>query len=227
MKHVYRHAVSRERRRKQAGLEAVEFGLFFVMMLPAFIWMFTSGMNFIRQNKANDVARAVALMYIKGVDFTPADNKKIVERLATGLNLVATGGTPAAPTNDFASGDGLLILSQVRRIGPTVCPTGCTNLNTNVYLERVYIGNRTLTVNGVSAASGFGTPPDASLNTTGATINPTGDTTVRTNGAFDSLWNGALADGQIVYMVEVFFRAPGGAQASEFTWGGVYTRVFM
>src|SRR5579863_6943918 len=83
------------RRRRQKGVEAIEFALFFSLMLPPFIWMFVTGMNFIRFNKANDVARAAALMYVKGQDMTVLGTQEILARVAQGLDLeVDNGVTP-------------------------------------------------------------------------------------------------------------------------------------
>src|SRR5436305_2742134 len=96
-----RAASNTRRRRSQRGVEAIEFGLFFVMMLPAFVWMFISGMNFIRSNKANDVARAAALMYIKGQDMTVLGTQEIIARVAQGLDLQVDDGTP--PPNQVQS----------------------------------------------------------------------------------------------------------------------------
>src|SRR3954464_5497183 len=110
-----RTANNTRRRRSQRGVEAIEFGLFFTMMLPGFVWMFINGMNFIRFNKANDVARAAALMYIKGQDMNVLGTQEILARVAQGLDLeVDDGATPPSQSLSTTRGSGLIILSQVQ-----------------------------------------------------------------------------------------------------------------
>jgi hypothetical protein len=221
-----RTATSSRRRRSQQGVEGIEFGLFFAMMLPAFVWMFISGMNFIRFNKANDVARATALMYIKGQDMTVLGTQEILARVGQGLDLEVDDG--AAPPNQAISttrGSGLIILSQVQYVGPNTC-NNCTNMNHYVFLQRVYIGNKSLQFNGTSVASALGNPAAADWSTTtGAVTNVFTDSGARVSSSFAGLWNPGVGDGQIVYVVESFFA--GGFGSGQFGGNGVYARVFM
>ena len=198
--------VSERRRRNQKGVEAIEFGLFFIMMLPAFVWMFISGMNFIRFNKANDVARAAALMYVKGQDMTVLGTQEILARVGQGLNLqVDDGNTPPNQQLSNSRGSGLVIVTQVQYVGPNTC-TSCTNLNHYVFLQRVYIGNKSLQFNGSTVQSALGSPGSAIWSaTTGSVTNAYNDTTAQVASSFSSLWNPGVGDGQIVYVVESFF----------------------
>ena len=50
-------------------------------MLPPFIWMFINGFNFIRYNKAGDVTRSAAMMYVKNTDMMSLTTQRIVERV--------------------------------------------------------------------------------------------------------------------------------------------------
>ena len=89
--------VSQRRREKQKGVEAIEFGLWVLLMMPAFVWMFISGMNFIRYIKASDVTRSAAMLYTKGMDMADIGMQQVLVRVSNGLNLVvstsgATGG---------------------------------------------------------------------------------------------------------------------------------------
>jgi len=218
--------VSQRRRRRQKGVEAIEFGLFFIMMLPGFVWMFISGMNFIRFNKANDVARATALMYIKGQDMNVLGTQEIVARVGQGLDLEVDDGTPA-PNQVMSNtrGSGLVVLSQVQYVGPNTC-SNCNNLNHYVFLHRVYIGNRSLEFNGTSVQSALGDPAAAVWSaSTGAVTNVYTDTRAQVNSTFGNLWSPAVGDGQIVYVVESFFS--GGFGTGDFGGSGVYARVFM
>ena len=218
--------VSQRRRRKQKGVEAIEFGLFFIMMLPGFVWMFITGMNFIRFNKANDVARATALMYIKGQDMTVLGTQEILARVGQGLDLeVDDGATPPNQASSNTRGSGLVVLSQVQFVGPNTC-NNCVNLNHYVFLQRVYVGNKSLQFNGTTVQSALGGPGTGIWSaTTGAVTNVYSDSTAQVNASFASLWTPAIGDGQIVYVVESFFA--GGFGAGQFGGSGVYARVFM
>ena len=218
--------VSRRRRCRQKGVEAIEFGLFFVMMLPGFVWMFISGMNFIRFNKANDVARAGALMYIKGQDMTVLGTQEILARVGQGLDLqVDDGGAPPNQALSTSRGSGLVVLSQVQFVGSNTC-TGCANLNHYVFLQRVYVGNKSLTFNGSQVQSALGAPASAIWSaSTGAVASVYTDTRAQVNASFANLWSPAVGDGQIVYVVESYFA--GGFGSGDFGGNGVYARVFM
>lgn len=221
-----RTAITSRRRRSQRGVEAIEFGLFFALMLPGFVWMFISGMNFIRFNKANDVARAAALMYIKGQDMTVLGTQEILARVGQGLGLEVDDGT-APPTQSISTsrGSGLIILSQVQYVGPNTC-NNCTNMNQYVFLQRVYIGNKNLQFNGSTVASALGNPAANDWSaTTGQVTNVFNDSGVRVSSSFAGLWNPGVGDGQVVYVVESFFS--GGFGTGQFGGSGVYARVFM
>lgn len=226
MSQVFSRPVSHRRRRRQKGVEAIEFGLFFVMMLPPFVWMFISGMNFIRFNKANDVARAAALMYVKGQDMTVLGTQEILARVGQGLDLAVDDGG-AAPNQVMSNtrGSGLVVLSQVQYVGANTC-SNCTNLNQYVFLQRVYIGNKSLQFNGTQVQSALGDPATAIWSSsTGAVTSIYADTRARVNSTFGNLWSPAVGDGQIVYVVESFFA--GGFGSGDFGGSGVYARVFM
>ena len=87
---------SLHRRRFQNGIEAIEFSLLFVFLLPPFVWMFINGMNFLRFNKATDVSRSAALLFVKGIDFTLPGNQAIIARVASGLDLQSSSTTSAS-----------------------------------------------------------------------------------------------------------------------------------
>ena len=218
--------MSARRKRGQSGLEAIEFGMFTVVMMPALIWMFVSGMNFVRFNKANDVARATALMYLKNTDFTVLGSQEIIGRLAQGLDLEVDDGT-AAPNQVLSSsrGSGLVVLTQVQYVGPNTC-TGCANLNQYVYLQRIYMGNRSLQFNGTTQQSALGDPVAAIWSSSSGLItNPLTDTRARVAASFANLWSPAVGDGQIVYVVECYFSNTFGT--GSFGGNGIYARVFM
>lgn len=219
--------VSSRRRRYQRGVEALEFGLFAVVMAPALVWMFTNGMNFVRFNKANDVARATALMYLKNTDMNVLGTQEIVARVAEGLNLqVDNGATPPNQVKSNSVGSGLVVLTQVKYVGSGTCPSGCTNLNQYVYMDRVYIGNRSLQFNGSTVLSALGDPAAAIWSsTTGDISSPYTDNRAQLPASFAALWSGGVGDGQVIYVVECFFAGSFGTGA--FGGNGIYARVFM
>lgn len=213
--------VSQRRRREQRGIEAIEFGLWSLLMTPAMVWMFISGMNFIRYNKAGDVTRSSAMLYVKGLNMAALGNQKIVARVANGLNLqVENGGSVA--TN---LGDGLVVMTKIQFVGPTC---GCTNANQYVMMQRFYIGNRSLQIGGQTVESFTGPPPGGSLwnSSTGSVSNFMTDQNTRVTGAFATLWGSSLTNGQTVYVVESFFKTPS-MGSGDFDSRGIYSRVFM
>ena len=218
--------VSNRRKLRQRGIEAIEFGLFAVMMFPPFVWMFINGMNFIRFNKANDVARAAALMYIKGQDMTVLGSQEILTRVAEGLNLqVDDGTTPPNQQMSNSRGSGLIVLSQVQYVGPNTC-TSCTNLNKYVFLQRIYAGNKSLQINGTTVQSALGSPAANLWNpTTGSVTAAHTDAGAQVAANFSSLWSTQVGDGQIVYVVECYFSGSFGS--GSFNGNGIYARVFM
>ena len=221
--------VSVRRKLRQKGVEALEFALFATVMAPALIWMFTTGMNFLRFNKANDTTRAAALMYVKGTDMLVLGTQEIIQRLGEGLDLKVDDGA-AAPTEaqSYSSGSGLIILSQVQYVGSVTCPSGCTNYGKYVFMHRAYIGNKNLAIDDDPVSSALGNPSSASWNsTTGIVTNPHGDSGAQVNSSFATTWptNGGLGDGQIAYVVEAYFSGTFGT--GQFNGNGIYTRIIM
>jgi hypothetical protein len=188
--------------------------------------MFVTGMNFIRFNKANDVARAAALMYVKGQDMTVLGTQEILARVAQGLDLeVDNGVTPPNQVESNSRGSGLIIVSQVQYVGPNTC-NNCTNIDHYVFLQRVYIGNTALQFNGVTVQSALGNPAATIWNTASGNVSNTfNNTGAQVSANFASLWTPTVGDGQVVYVTETFFA--GGFGSGQFGGGGVYSRVFM
>jgi hypothetical protein len=218
--------VSARRKRRQRGLEVIEFGLFAIMMMPAFVWMYTTGMNFVRFDKANDVVRSAALMYIKNTDMNVLGSQELVARVAEGLDLeVDDGATPPNQVLNYSRGSGLVVLSTVQYVGSGTC-NSCTNTGYYVFLDRVYIGNRSLQINGSTVGSALGDPAAAIWNsTTGDVSSNYTDSRARVASSFAGLWSPSMADGQIGYVVEAYFAGTFGT--GNFGGNGIYARVFM
>ncbi len=214
--------VSARRKGRQRGVEAIEFGLWMFLMMPAFLWMFITGMNLIRYIKASDVTRASAMLYTKGQDMTDIGMQQVVARVANGLDLEVT--TSGASGNSV--GNGLLIFSRVEYVGASC---SCNNAAQYVVTQRIYVGNRSLQLSGAGVESFAGPAPSTGWNvTTGLVANATtSNTTAIVNSAFSSLWGSALSDGQYIYMVESFFKPTTTMGSGPFDSAGVYNRIFM
>jgi hypothetical protein len=216
--------LSLRRRVSQRGIEAIEFGLLFALLLPPFVWMFISGMNFLLFNKATDVARSASLLFVKGIDFTLPGNQKIIARVASGLDLADSATTTA---NGGTTGSGLIVFSIVQFVGPNTC-NNCTNLNKFVFLERIYVGNKTLAIAGTTVASALGSPNGSVWSTSTGVVS---STQTNAGAQVPSGSTGALpasmGDGQIAYVIETFFKPQGGFGSGSFDSNGVYTRVIM
>ena len=218
-----RHTISPRRRRLQNGIEAIEFGFLFVFLLPPFLWMFVNGMNFLRFNKATDVSRSAALLFVKGVDFTLPGNQDIIARVASGLNLIDSETITA---NGVTSGNGLIVFSIVQYIGTTTC-NNCANVSKYVFLDRVYVGNKNLVITGATVSSALGSPNAGVWSSTSGVVSTT---QTNTGAQVPSGSTGSLplmGDSQIAYVIECFFKPQNGFGNGEFDSNGVYTRVIM
>ncbi len=212
--------VSLRRKRTQSGLEAIEFGLWALLVAPAFVWMFISGIGFVRLNKASDVTRSAAMMYMKGSNMMTPGSQAILQRVASGLDLQAvTGGTTLVNN----AGSGLIVLTKIQYLG--AC--SCTNANNYVIMQRIYIGNRSLQIGG-STVESFSGPVSVALwsSVTGDVANYTSDTAARSGAGVQALWSNSLSNGQVIYVVETFVRTPSFG-SGEFDSRGIYNRVFM
>ena len=215
---------SLRRRISQRGSQAIEFGLLFVFLLPLFIWMFQSSMNFLRFNKATDVCRSAALLFVKGVDFTLPGNQNIISRVASGLGLQTSS---SISSNGVTTGNALVVFTVVMYVGPNTC-TNCANINKYVFLDRVYVGNTSLTISGTTVASAIGNPNSTIWSTTtGAVSSTQTNTGAQISTAAASLLPTPMGDGQIAYVVECFFKPLQGFGTGPFDSNGVYTRVIM
>jgi len=163
-------------------------------------------------------------MYVKGMDFTIPGTQDIIARVASGLNLVDAETISA---NGVTTGNGLIVFSTVQYIGPNTC-NSCANLNKYVFLSRIYVGNKTLAIGGTTVSSRLGSP-DSSLwsTSTGTVTQVQTNTGAQVDPSFASIWPSNIGDGNIAYVIEVFFTPQGGFGNGVFDSNGVYTRVVM
>jgi hypothetical protein len=197
------------RRRRQRGNELIEFALVATFLLPLLFGTVVVGLNLARSIQVTQVSRDSGHMYSRSVDFSDANNQRIIERLAQGLNIRITGGS------------GVVILSTVTYVGTAQCAAAglvggaCTNLNYPVITNRIVIGNAS------ARPSAFGTPSPELIGGDGDVANYMTNTSARADG-FSSVL--ALQPGDIAYVSEVFVPSTDyGMPGYETT--GVYCRT--
>jgi Flp pilus assembly protein TadG len=124
-------------KRTQSGAAAIEFSLSALLWLPLMLGTLFFGAELIQDLQAVQLARDIASMYARNVDFSQAANKSFVARLGRELNLQVTGGS------------GVVILTTIQYISQNECnalPTGtaCTNLLHWVVTQRTTVGDPSL-----------------------------------------------------------------------------------
>jgi len=218
----------------------IEFALMSFIYVPLLLGMFTVGMGLVKSLQVNSLARDLDNLYIHGTDFSAYNAQLLAQRLGTGLNLQFPSFAGNQATNTGTTGDGILWITQLMYVGPTTgsqCATvgaaNCTNHDSFVYTQQIVFGNSSLTT---QKDTTIGYPTGATLSTAGVVANYLTDSkaalSAANDTAMDGLWqttaNGqaALADGQIIYIVEAFFQTPA-LSLGNFTSKGVYARYFF
>jgi hypothetical protein len=118
-------------RKSLRGVSIMEFALSMLVMVPLLLGTIGIGIQLIQSMQTIQLARDAARMYGRGLDFSQPGNKTILAAIGSdlGLHTADTGGTA------------VVILSTVKYIDATICPTGCTNLGQWVFYQRLVIGN--------------------------------------------------------------------------------------
>jgi hypothetical protein len=234
-------AASARRLAKQGGTQIMEFGLIAILFIPMFMGTFVTGMNVIRSIQANHMAADMADMYIHGADFSDQNMQRLAARLASGMSLTVGTATGNVADNLANSGRGLVWVSKLMWVGTTaepacqgVLPAACTNANKFVFLEQIQFGNGSLSSERDSSVG----HPAATRDQYGAvTVNKVTTATAQVpepnQTKMYNLWQTtntttnrtALVDGQIVYLVEVYFKSPD-LSLGAFRGNGVYARWF-
>jgi hypothetical protein len=110
--------------------------------IPLLLGTLVIGLNLVRSIQVTQLTRDAGHMWAQGVDFSldeaAANNRKLVLRLAGGLNITDAGG------------NGVIMFSQIQRVSHSQCVAGglsdaeCTNLDHYVVTRRSTIGNSSL-----------------------------------------------------------------------------------
>jgi hypothetical protein len=235
-----RRTWSKRNRRGERGQEMLEFTLVtWLILIPMFLGMISIGMNLIRSNQVTFVAGDIGTMYIQGQDFSTYPMQNLAAREGSGLNFVVGSsftGNNATNTGN-TTGSVIVTLTEMMYIGTTaqatcaaVAPATCTNANSFVYRQRIQFGNGSLATAPPSIA---GTPSASiAISSTGVVANYITDVNAQlpstADSAMDGVWNpgtaNGLVDGQLVYLVEMYFESTG------FSFGtgtkGVYAKFF-
>lgn len=134
-----------QRYRRERGNSLVEFALVAAFLVPLLGGMFTIGSAMVRGQQVQQLNRDVGSMWVRNVPMTNTDSRRLVARLARGLDF----GTP----EPSATGSGIIYLSEIYRVAERDCAEGgyvppfypgCP-LREYVFTRRIALGNTTLT----------------------------------------------------------------------------------
>jgi hypothetical protein len=218
--------MNRRRQKRQSGSTLLEFAIVVPCLVLLFFGTIGLGVMMGRYIQAVQVDRDVTHMYSDGIDFTQTTPQNIViQQLALGTGITATGG------------NGTIIFSQIQTVYQVDCTaaavSNCANLGLPVFTQRLTLGNTSL------RTSNYGTPTSTLMDAKG-NISPSvylanTDSSVRVASGFESqLSTAAIAvglsgtapvqpQGNIAYMVEVYFQYPDIGFLGWSTAGGAYS----
>jgi len=183
----------------------MEFAAIAPFMAITFLGVVGVGYTLGRAIQVIQVTRDTDHMFFDGVDFSTTANQHIVGRLAYGMGLASD-----ASGTINTSGSGVVILTEIIKLGATECANGgyattasCPNYNKLVIEKRIVVGNSTL------RTSSFGTPVSgiiASDGTITAANYCSASSAVVTSTSSASSLN--LTAGQYSFIAESFFNIP-------------------
>lgn len=169
-----------EKRRRRGGAAVVEFVLAAALIYtPLILGTMVIGMNIVRSIQVTQVNRDAGHMFARGVDFSSAANQAILNQLAGGLDLSASGKT-------------VVILTQIIKVD---CAS-CTNKNIAVIMRQIKVGNTAL------RASAYGNPVTGSGGTVANYENNTAARAVNFEPQVMTMQPGDMA-----YVAESYYRS--------------------
>jgi hypothetical protein len=189
----------RNRKPNNWGGSMVEFTMLIPIWLPLLIGTQWLGSSMVRGQQTIQMARDLASMYSRGVNFST------VGSTASNATLNQITQQLGALT---ANGTGRVIFSTITWVGNALCPAhNCTNYHHFVFTQQYTQGNTGL------VTSNFGTPTgttDASLNLTDYVTNANDQSSFNliTPVPAETGSDGYQA-GQPIYVVEVYFQSTG------------------
>lgn len=183
----------RTRTTRQSGNAILEFAMIAPLLVAMLFGVFTTGMSISKSQQVASLAREAGGMFLRSVDFSVPANQAMLIRQAGSLGMTAEGG------------NGVILLSAIKRISARDCiaagvePRNCPNLGFLVVVKRQAVGNRSL------FQSTFGIPEHIELDGTILAAQYLSDPACQAQ-KFDALV--ALAEGEIAYLAEAYFRTP-------------------
>jgi hypothetical protein len=177
------------RRPKHPGITSLRlYVLGAIFLIPLSIGILLVTNNASQSEHAYQITHDIGSMYAQGVDFSQSANQSIALSVAEGIGI------------DIHGGKGVLILSKIRVVHPSDCPTTntgkCDNQGYPVVTERYVLGNRTL------RPSSFGTP--ASLDASSGKVRDwTNDLSARA-----ANFASTLKPGEVTYAAECYLSSP-------------------
>jgi len=180
------------------GTSIPTYALGAIFLVPLSIGVLLVNSNASQNDHANQISRDLASMYAQGMDFSQHANQGIAQRVAEGLGV------------NIRAGEGVLILSKIRMVQDSDCPTGprCANQGHAVIAQRYVMGNVGL------RASSFGTPSSIEA-ASGNVRNWAIDHSARAEN-----FAAALKPGEVTYAAECYI-------ASRDSNGSVYSRAMF
>jgi len=188
------------RRHKHAVFNALPlYVLGAIFLLPLSIGVIIVSNNASRGDNAYKISHDIGSMYAQGVDFSQRVNQNIALRVAEGHGI------------DIQGGKGVLILSKIRVVHPSDCPSNagrCNNKGYPVVTERYVLGNRSL------RASAFGTP--AGLDPASGKVRDW----INDSSARAANFASSLKPGEVTFAAECYLSSPESPS-------GVYSRAMF
>ncbi len=185
--------IMRTRTTHQGGNAILEFAMVAPIFVVMLFGVFTTGMSISKSQQVASLAREAGGMFLRSVDFSVPANQAMLIRQAGSLGMTADGG------------NGVIFLSAIKRIADSDClaagveSRNCPNLGFLVVVKRQVVGNRSL------YQSAFGAPKlieaDGTLLAAKYLMDPACQAP-----KFEALVS--LANGEIAYLAEAFFRTP-------------------
>lgn len=202
----------KRQRSAESGNVVVEFALVAGFLIPLMLGSFFVGMSLSRAIQVNTLCRSAGSMFVRYVNFQLDNNKGLILRMAQGLSI-----NPMTLT----SGNGVVYLSQVMKIGPRECYQGglgtytastntftatsaCSNNGQVVLMKRNAIGNTSLRTStlGQPASSDYDTSDNDGSLLVNAYLTQSNLVAPSFSGSL------ALADGEQSFVSEAYFVAP-------------------
>jgi len=205
----------KRKRENQRGNAILEFAMVSIVLFPLLLGVVSLGVNLGHTTQTIQICRDAGHMYAKGVDFSQSGNQQVIVDIASPMGITsATAGT------------GVVILSQIMQVYQDECTaagvTSCSNLGSNVVINRIVIGNSTYT-------SHYATPNPSLIDSSGNIGTGTNTTNGYLNDSSVVVANlgTTLSEGQIVYLSEAYFSTPDVSYLGGPASGGVYATTFF